>query len=62
MSSFLDSFSFHRLVRCCAFVYLGNHDVALRLTEIRERNEDALSSWSVATPPVEHFAIEDEQQ
>ena len=62
VSSFSDSFSFHRLVRCCAFVYLGNHDIALRLTEIPECNEDALSSWSVATPPVEHFAIEDEQQ
>lgn len=54
-SSFLDSFSFHRLVRCCAFVYLGNHDIALRLTEIRECNEDALKFLECSHPSSRAF-------
>ena len=39
VSSYLDLFSWNRLVRSCAFVYRGHHDVAMRVTEIRECGE-----------------------
>ena len=52
---FLDVFGQHRLAQACIVVMVDRVELSLHASEVLLEREDALSSFSVCTPPVQAF-------